>query len=549
MKISTNSLVARTRKLAVPLGTVAALLFAASFFLFDHDAVKSIAAQDPQPPISESSIAPLTSLNDAVEAVVNHVMPAVVNVSVTARVPQGEGGEGRQFGGINPNEIPPEFRQFFGFGGGGQQQQPQYEYGIGSGFIISPDGYIVTNHHVVADAKSIQVTLHDRRTFAAKVVGVDKLDDLAVIKIDADNLPSVQWGNSANLMPGEAVMAFGNPFGSLSFSVTRGIVSAVHRSVSPSNNNRAPRDYIQTDAAINPGNSGGPLVDARGQVIGIDTFIYTSSGSFAGAGFAIPANLAQHSVNEIVKTGKVEHGFLGIGITDVSPQNAKFFNVPTASGALVNQVNPDTPAASAGFKQGDVVRSVNGKDITDATDLQVMVSEMAPGAPITLDILRDGKPMTLHATVGQYHAPNQQTESASSGASQHARLGISVQDLTPDLRQQLGVPNDVQGVAVQSVQQGGPADQYLAPGEVIVQVDRHPVTSAQNFLDQVRNIPADQSVLLLVWDKQGGPQGGTIYRVIPPSGTLSPGGGNNNGNGGNNNGNSGNDNGNGDNNQ
>ena len=525
MKPSTNSLVARTNKLAVPLGSAAALLFAASFFLFDHNAVQSVAAQQ-QAPISDSSIAPLTSLNDAVEAVVNHVMPAVVNVSVTARVPQGQGGGAHGFGGIPPEAIPPEFRQFFG--GPGQKQQPQFQYGIGSGFIISPDGYIVTNHHVVEDAKSIQVTLHDRRTFPAKVVGVDKLDDLAVIKIDVSNLPTVQWGDSAGLKPGEAVMAFGNPFGELTFSVTRGIVSAVHRSVNPSSNRRAPRDYIQTDAAINPGNSGGPLVDARGRVVGIDTFIFTSSGSFAGAGFAIPSDLAQHSVNQIIKTGKVEHGFLGIGITDVSPQNAKFFNVPTASGALVNQVNPDTPAASAGIKQGDVIRTINGKNITDATDLQVQVSEMPPNTPITLGILRDGKPVTLHATVGQYHAPNQQGQNAESGQPQHARLGISVQDLTPDLRQQFGVPTDIQGVVIQSVQQGSPADAVgLQPGDVIVQVNRHPVTSSQNFLDQVRNIPADQSVLLLIWTKQG-----TTYMVIPPAGNLNPGNGGDNSGGG-----------------
>jgi serine protease Do len=523
MNPSTNSLVARTKKIAVPLGTVAALLFAASFFLFDHNAVPAANAQQ-QAPITESSIAPLTSLNDAVETVVNHVMPAVVNVAVTARVPQDQGGN-EGMGGINPNEIPPEFRQFFGFGGPGQKQQPQFQYGIGSGFIISPDGYIVTNHHVVADAKSIQVTLHDRRTFPAKIVGVDKLDDLAVIKIDANDLPTVQWGNSENLKAGETVMAFGNPFGELTFSVTRGIVSAVHRAVSPGNNNRAPRDYIQTDAAINPGNSGGPLVDARGHVIGIDTFIYTSSGSFAGAGFAIPADLAQHSVNEIIKTGKVQHGFLGISITDVSPQNAKFFNVPTASGALVNQVNPNTPAASAGFQQGDVIRSVNGKNITDATDLQVTVSEMAPGTPISIDILRGGKPMTLHATVGHYTAPSEQAQNNQSGPSQHARLGIAVQDLSSDLRQQGNIPDGVQGVIVQSVQPGSPADGYLQQGEVIEQVDRHPVTSTQSFLDQVRNIPADQGVLLLVWDKQGGPQGGTAYIVIPPSNNLTPGNG------------------------
>ena len=522
MKPSTNSLVGRVKKNAVPLGTVTALFLAAAFFLFNHNLVSTAAAQaqDPQPAISDSAIAPLTSLNDAVEAVVDHVMPAVVNVQVTARVPQDQGGGG-SFGGVNPNEIPPEFRQFFGFGGPGQKQQPQFQYGVGSGFIISPDGYIVTNHHVVADAKSIQVTLHDRRTFPAKIVGVDKLDDLAVIKIDTGNLPTVQWGDSATLKPGEAVMAFGSPFGDLRFSVTRGIVSATHRAVSPSKNARAPEDFIQTDAAINPGNSGGPLIDAHGRVIGIDTFIFTSSGSFAGAGFAIPANLAQHSVNEIIKTGKVEHGYLGISITSIDPQNAKFFNVPTAAGALVNQVNPDTPASRAGFKQGDVVRTLNGKEIQDNSDLQVTVSQMSPGTPITVGILRDGKPMTLHATVGHYTAPNQQAQNNSSGQSQHARLGVSVQDLSPDLRQQGGIPDDVQGVVVQSVQPGSPADGYLQPGDVIEQVDRRPVANTQNFVDQVRNIPADQGVLLLVWNKEGG----TRYLVIPPSNNLVPGNG------------------------
>ncbi len=524
MTRSTKSLVARLKRFAVPLGTAAALLFTASFFLFDQSTVHAAPAQPQQAQVSPKSVAPLTSLDDAVEAVVAHVMPAVVNVSVTARVPQRQGGQG--FGGINPNELPPELRHFF-FGPGspgqgqGQQRQHRFEYGIGSGFIISSDGYIVTNHHVVNDAKSIQVTLHDRRVFPAKVVGVDKLDDLAVIKIDTTGLPTVSWGDSSKLKQGESVMAFGNPFGSLTFSVTRGIVSATDRR-GPSRSNRAPADYIQTDAAINPGNSGGPLVDAHGRVIGINTFIYTNSGSFAGAGFAIPSDLAQHYVNQIIKTGKVEHGFLGIGITNVTPQNAKFFNVPTASGALVNQVNPDTPASRAGFKQGDVIRTVDGKTIKDATDLQVTVSEMTPGTPITIGILRDGKQMTLHGTVGKYHAPGQEAENGGSGKAQHARLGISVQDITPALRQQLNIPDGIHGVVVQSVQSGGPADQYLMPGEVIVQVNRHPVTSAQNFVDQVHNIPADQGVLLLVWNKRGGPEGGTIYIVIPPAHNLNP---------------------------
>ena len=502
----TKSLVARLKRFAVPLGTVAALLVTASFFLFDQSAVHAAPAQQP---LSEQSIAPLVSLDSAVEAVAAHVMPAVVNVSVTIKDKQ---QQSQNFGNIPPSALPPEFRQFF-FGGPGmgqQQQQPQYEYGVGSGFISSPDGYIVTNHHVVAGATRIQVTLHDRRTFPAKVIGVDKLDDLAVIKIDATDLPTVSWGDSSNLKPGESVLAFGSPFGSLTFSVTRGIVSAVNRGVSPSNNRRAPRDYIQTDAAINPGNSGGPLVDSHGRVIGIDTFIYTSSGTFAGAGFAIPSQIAQHSVNEIIKTGKVMHGYLGIGIRDVTPQYAGFFNVPTAAGALIEQVTPDSPASRAGLERGDVIRTVNGKNIADSTALQVAVTEMNPGTPITLGILRDGKPLTVHATVGEYHASGQEGEGSGSGKGQHAQLGISIEDLTPQTRQQLGVPGDVNGVAIQSVRAGSPADLAgLAPGDVIMQVDRKPVTSAQNFVDQVQAIPAGKSVLLLVWTKQG-----TAYIVV-----------------------------------
>lgn len=538
MKASTNSLIARAKKLAVPLGTATAILFAASFFLFDHNAIPAAAAQqqEQQPQLSQNSIAPLEALNNAVEAVTNHVMPAVVNVAVTAKVSQadqgeGGGGGGQGFGGINPNEIPPEFRRFFfGQGGNGQSQQPQFEQGVGSGFIISPDGYIVTNDHVVRDATNLRVTLHDKRVFPAKVVGVDKLDDLAVIKIDASNLPTIQWGDSSTLKQGESVMAFGNPFGELTFSVTRGIVSAVHRSVTPSHNNRAPRDYIQTDAAINPGNSGGPLVDAHGRVIGIDTFIFTSSGSFAGAGFAIPSKIARYAVNEIIKTGKVEHGFLGIGITDVTPENAKFFKVPTAAGALVDQVNPDTPASKAGLKQGDVIRKLNGAEISNSSELQVEVSEMKPGTPITLDIVRDGNPMTIHATVGQFNPNNQQAQNSGPGQSQHARLGISVEDLSPQVRQQLGVPDDVRGVAIQSVRAGSPADEaQLQPGEVIMQVNRQPVSSAESFVNQVHNIPADQSVLLLIWSKQG-----SIYVVVHPgTGNMNNGGGNNN-NGGDN---------------
>ena len=511
MSTTTNFLVAKVKEWAVPTAALTILAFTATFLLGRN--VAHAAPSSANAPLSENAISPLLSVNSAVEAVVHHVMPAVVYIEVTSKVDQNQ-NQSAGFGGISPQEIPPEFRHFFFFGpGNGQNRQPQYQQAIGSGFIISPDGYIVTNHHVVAGAKTIDVTLHNRQVYPAKVVGVDKLDDLAVIKINATNLSTVSWGDSAKLEDGETVMAFGNPFGELSFSVTRGIVSATHRGVSPSNNNRAPRDYIQTDAAINPGNSGGPLVDAHGHVIGINTFIYSNSGSFAGAGFAIPSNLAQHYVNEIIKTGKVEHGFLGITISNVTPQNAKFFDLPTASGALVNQVSPDTPASRAGFQHGDVIRSINGKHVADATDLQVTVSEMVPGTAITMGILRNGKPQILKATVGEFHNNGEETASSGSGAAQHARLGISVGNLTPDVRQQLNVPSSVHGVAIENVTPGSPADfAGLQSGEVILEVDRHPVDSLDSFMSQIRAIPEGQNVLLLVWSNQG-----TGYVVVQTS--------------------------------
>ncbi|HUB00263.1 MAG TPA: Do family serine endopeptidase [Terracidiphilus sp.] len=516
----TNSLVVRLKKLAVPAGVLATVLFAASFLIGRN--VVQAAASAPAPQLDSSAIAPLISLNNAVEAVAGRVMPAVVNIYVTAKEHPDQNqqeGDGGGFGGIPPQDLPPGFRQFF-FGGPQGQQQPQFEQAIGSGFIISPDGYIVTNHHVVDGATRIQVTLHDRRIFSAKVIGVDKLDDLAVIKIDATDLPTVPWGDSANLKQGETVLAFGSPFGTLQFSVTRGIVSAVNRGVNPSNNARAPRDFIQTDAAINPGNSGGPLVDAYGRVVGVDTFIYTSSGSFAGAGFAIPSQLAEHYVSEIIKTGKVQHGYLGMSIEDVTPEMASFFKVPSASGAVVGQVVPDSPASRAGIKQGDVIRTFNGKTVENASDLQLDSSESTPGTPVTLGILRDGAPMTIHTTLGEFHTNGQEAGNSAPGEKGHVELGLTAQDLTPQLRQQLNVPDDIHGVAVQSVRSGSAADAAgLAPGDVIMQVDRHPVTTVQEFQSQMQAIPAGQNVLLLVWS-----QGGTGFIVVEPG----PAGSNNN---------------------
>ena len=510
MSMTTNSLVAKVKKLAIPAGILSTLLFAAAFLL-DHN--KAMAAATG--PLPDSSVSALTSLDNAVEAVAARVTPAVVTVSVTSRVTQDEqassGGQGS--GGVNPQDLPPGIRQFFfGFGPGGQSKpQPQVEHAVGSGVIISPDGYIVTNDHVVNGATEIRVTLDDRRVFRAKLVGVDKLNDLAVVKIDAHDLTSIPWGDSTKLHPGQTVLAFGSPFGYFEFSVTRGIVSAVNRPNPYSNDPRKPGDFIQTDAAINPGNSGGPLVNAHGEVVGINTFIITNNGQFAGAGFAIPSEIAEVSAQQIIKDGRVHHGYLGITMNDITPDNAQFFNLPDATGAVVSQVVPDSPASSAGLKTGDVLRELNGKKIVDGRALQVAVSETAPGTEIALGILRNGKPETIHVKVGEYF--KQASEEANNSGSQHARLGLTATDLTPDVRQQLNIPDRVEGAAIENVQPGSPADDAgLAPGNVILEVNRNPVTNAASFVSQVHATPADKDILLLVWAN-----GGASYRVVHPA--------------------------------
>ncbi|HZB88155.1 MAG TPA: Do family serine endopeptidase, partial [Terracidiphilus sp.] len=502
----------KLRKRALPVAICAAL-FLCTAILFNHNSTR-VHAASAATPLDDSSVSSLVSLDNAVEAVAARVTPAVVNVSVVSHGSSedgdGDGSQG-QSQGQGLQNIPPAFRFFFGQGGGQiAPQQPQLEHGIGSGIILSPDGYILTNNHVVDGSIKINVTLDDRRVFPAKLVGTDKLNDLAVIKIDARNLPTIAWGDSTQLHPGQTVLAFGSPFGYFQFSVTRGIVSALNRPNPYTDDPRKPGDFIQTDAAINTGNSGGPLVNAHGELIGINTFIITGSGSFAGAGFAIPSQIARASADAIIKTGKVEHGYLGISMNDVTPENASFFNLTDATGAIVSQVTPDSPAGNAGLKQGDVLRELNGKKIINGSALQVAVSQTAPGTAINLGILRDGKPETIKLTVGEFHKDTE-VASNNSNSDGHGRLGLTLQNLTPDVRSQLNLPAQVKsGVAIDSVRPASPADDAgLSTGDVILEIDRHPVDSAESFVSQVRAVPAGKDILLLVWSK-----GGTTYRVL-----------------------------------
>jgi len=407
--------------------------------------------------------------------------------------------------------LPPGLQQFFG-PMLQQPAQPQIQHGVGSGIIISPDGYIVTNNHVVDGATQIKVTLNDRRILSAKVVGVDKLTDLAVLKVNASDLPTIAWGDSTKLEPGQTVLAFGSPFGYFQFSVTRGIVSAVDRPNPYSDDARKPGGYIQTDAAINPGNSGGPLVNSHGELVGINTFIISNSGSFAGAGFAIPSQIVRATTEQLIKSGKVEHGYLGIGMNDVTPDNAHFFNLQDATGAIVSQVTPDSPASSGGLKTGDVIAQLNGQKIVNGSALQVAVSEMAPGTKITLGILRDGKLETLNLTVGQFHSNTEVAENGGEDGQPNGKIGIEIGNLTAEARQQFNVPEQVHGVVVQNVRSGSPADDAgLQPGDVILEVNRKPAESASQFASAVHQDKDGKELLMLVWSK-----GNSSYRTIHP---------------------------------
>jgi serine protease Do len=390
------------------------------------------------------------------------------------------------------------------------QPQNRIEHGLGSGVIISPDGYIVTNNHVVDGAMDIRVTMSDRRIMSAKLIGRDPLTDLAVIKVNGTGFPSVPFGDSTKLHPGQSVLAFGNPYG-FRFTVTRGIVSALNRPNPDSNNPRKPGEFIQTDAAINPGNSGGPLVDAHGEVVGINTFLISPSGTFSGMGFAIPTQIVRPTVDSLIRNGKVTHAYMGVGITDVTPENSKFFDMTKAVGAVVTQVEPNSPGAKAGLKVGDVITKIDGRDVSDAGQLQVEVGQQQPGTTLHLDVMRDGKSISVPVTVQELGNTNNGEESASNPEGK-ARWGLGLSDLNSDVRDQLQAPTDVQGAVVARVQPGSPADNAgIGTGDIIESVNRKPVKSAQDVQQALSKVQNGQDALLLIWS-----QGGNTFRVMHP---------------------------------
>jgi serine protease Do len=430
--------------------------------------------------------------------VVKKVLPTVVNVSSskTVKTPAAFG------------EMPddPLFRQFFGnqFGRGFNMPREQREHGLGSGVIISPEGYILTNNHVVDGASDILVTLSDKREFKARVIGTDPKTDIAVLKIDASNLPTIVLGDSSKVQIGDYALAVGDPFG-VGQTVTMGIVSATGRA---NLGIEAYEDFIQTDAPINPGNSGGALVNDRGELIGINTAIiaHGSEGN-QGIGFAIPVNLARTVMDEIIKNGKVTRAYLGIVPQDVTPSMAKAFGVKEARGALVSDVSADSPAERAGLKRGDIILDVNGKPVADSNQLRMNISMMHPDTKVDLKVLHNGAERDMTATLAELPGEQASVEHQN-GGTRSSLSGVSVEDLDAQTARQLGLPPSATGVVVTRISPSSPAaDSGLQRGDVIQEVNRQPVRNTADFERAMRN--SKNEILLLV-----NREGHTMYVAV-----------------------------------
>ena len=469
-------------------------------------------AQAPQPAAPAADAAPrapaaplVTGLPDFTN-LVEQVGPGVVNIETTIV------RSNRQARGAGPSddEMPEFFRRFFGPdfqmpgqpGQGGDDEGPSIRgRGMGSGFIISPDGYVLTNHHVVADAGEVKVKLGDRREFTAKVVGSDQQYDVALLKIDAKNLPTVRVGDSNSLKPGQWVVAIGSPFG-LDHSVTAGVVSAVGRSTGGQDQRYVP--FIQTDVAINQGNSGGPLLNTRGEVVGINSQIFSASGGYMGISFAIPIDLAMGAVEQIKKTGRVSRGQLGAIVGAITGDVAQGFNLPDSRGALVNELVPGSAADKAGLEVGDVIRSVNGTAVNSFSDLPPLIGALPPGTKVQLKVLRDGKERDLSATLTELaedaergNAGPAKADAAAPQAGASALLGLDVVDLTAAQRQQLGLDAG-EGVRIARVTGQAARDARLSGGMVILQVGRSPVGSVAALNKALANYKKGDVVMLLV---------------------------------------------------
>ncbi|HXX53633.1 MAG TPA: DegQ family serine endoprotease [Thermodesulfovibrionales bacterium] len=447
--------------------------------------------------ISKETIDILSRTSQAMAEIAAAVKPAVVNISSTKTI--------RTKGAPSPFLNDPFFRRFFGdeFGNSSRPSERK-QASLGSGVIVDRDGYVLTNNHVIKDADEIRVRLSDKREFKGKVVGADPKTDLAVVKIDSDHLPTIKWGDSDRLKAGEIVFAIGNPFG-LSQTVTSGIVSATGRA----NVGIADyEDFIQTDAPINPGNSGGALVNAKGELVGINTAIFSTSGGYQGIGFAIPTSMAKVVMDNLVSKGKVIRGWLGVSVQPVTGDLAQQFGVKEGKGVLVGDVTENSPAEKSGIQRGDVIVEYEGEEVSDPSSLRNLVATTPPDKEIMIGLLRDGKPKIMKVTIRELPAEKRQL----SMNFDNLLKGVYVQDITPEMKKAYAIPKRIVGVVITGIEEDSGAEQFLEKQDVIMEVNRRKILNAKEYESAVSKIDSSQNILLLVYRK-----GAAIYVTLPVS--------------------------------
>ena len=464
-----------------------------------HSAAPAISEQAAASPaktgISRESVDFLTKTGQAMAEIAQTARPAIVNISTVRTEKVGDMP-------LSPFLEDPFFRKFFG----DQFRHPERpkerkSESLGSGVIVSSDGYILTNNHVIKNADTIKVLLSDKSEFTGKVIGSDPKTDVAVIKIDAKDLSTLPVGNSDNLKVGEIVLAIGSPYG-LNQTITMGIVSAVGRA----NVGIADyEDFIQTDAAINPGNSGGALVNVKGELVGINTAIFSTTGGYQGIGFAIPSNMVKVVMNSLIEKGKVIRGWLGVSIQEVTPELAQQFKLDKDRGTLVAGVVEGSPAEKAGLQHGDVITEFGGKQVDEPYNLRNIVAGTQPGTEVEIKVIRDGEIKTLKLTIEELPTEEQKVPAEF----KNALKGVNVQNLNPEVYRQLNIPEKIRGVVISDIEEESPAGSKLMRGDVILEINRKAISNTEDYEALVSTIKPDMNVLLLIFRR-----GSTIFVTI-----------------------------------
>jgi serine protease Do len=428
----------------------------------------------------------IAETNKSFTQIVVNITPSVVNISTKRKVVAGAG----------PSLTDPLYDFFSPFRDEGRLNKRK-EQSLGSGLIVSRDGYIITNYHVIENADEIKVTLYDKTAYKGKIIGIDPKTDVAVVKIGAENLPSIEWGNSDKLQVGEFILAVGNPFG-LSHTVTMGIISAVGRA----NVGIADyEDFIQTDAAINPGNSGGPLVNVDGKIIGINTAIFSRSGGYQGIGFAVPSNMAKSVFDQLVSKGKVVRGWIGVSIQDLSMELARKFGLKNTNGSLISDIIKDSPAEKAGLRRGDIIISFNEKKVGSVSSLRNMVAQSTIGSELGIKVIRNKKLRDIKVTISEL--PREYTESGPEVSKEEIKKevlgGITVIELNRDIARQLGLGASDKGVVIVNVEPGSSADEAgLRKGDVLQEIDKRAITSLDDFNLAASTIKDTDDIVLFI---------------------------------------------------